>query len=176
MGNWKARMSAHCGMAYTLAEGTRDDCQETIAGFLEKRRAEGFTVSALDGRAAWELTELEDAAMVPDTAGIVSLVPPPYFLCVECSSAFEEHIDAAGCCELEHQCPACDVWYGEEGDAVDCLSAHLDCLPRASLAAILERAGVPVAAWESDGELATDIRKRVWDGSIPFPSELESKN
>lgn len=72
------RMSAYCGMGYTVAEvpGTDDprEVRDDAAAFLRARRADGYAVSTLARGTEWEVTEPEDAAMVPDDAGILSIV------------------------------------------------------------------------------------------------------
>ena len=172
MGDWKAQMNAHCGMGYYLERGTREECRSVIVVFLKKQRAEGFRVTVLERGERWELTEPEDSAMVPDTAGILELIPPERYACSECRGDYEDEDDALRCCEPQYACDACGEWYSAEDGADDCLQGHLDFLERSKLVAILERNGFQCYDSETVGELATAIGVNIRDGSIPFPDEL----
>ena len=172
MGDWRAQMNAHCGMGYYLERGTRGECRSAIGAFLAKRRAEGFTVTLLERGERWELTEPEDSAMVPDTAGFLELIPPERYACSECGGDYEDEDDALRCCEPLYPCASCETYYVEQGDAEDCLGAHLDSLERSELIDILERNGFQCYDSETTGELATAIGVNIRDGSIPFPDEL----
>lgn len=87
---YAATMHAHCGMPYTLAEGDWEDCRAEVASFLRDHRAEGYGVSVLERGERWEAVEPDDAIMVPDDAGTITIQPSPALVpCWECGCDFQ---------------------------------------------------------------------------------------
>lgn len=66
--------TAFCGMSNRTRE-YRDpqEARDYVASIISLRRRQGMTVSRLVKGGEWEVREPETAAMVPDTAGIMTL-------------------------------------------------------------------------------------------------------
>ena len=84
-------------------EGEMDDIRESAAMHLRAARNSSHPVSTLERGQKWEITEPDDCAMIPDTAGILELETySQHGECRECDSDLEMD----GRCEL--YCPDCD--------------------------------------------------------------------
>lgn len=78
---YRVRFAAHCGMGYTIAdELTYRDAVKRAAAFARKRFAQGYPVSTRrpqdpveDNGWCLEISEPDDAAMVPDDAGYITV-------------------------------------------------------------------------------------------------------
>lgn len=70
----KVQMAAFCGMVYDVATGEEpEEARRRVARFLRRKRNAGYGVSTLERGQRWEVTEPEDAFMIPDDAGILSI-------------------------------------------------------------------------------------------------------
>lgn len=69
----KLTLYGHCGMPIPITEGDREHCQERAVSLLRRLKREGFYISVRKPGREWETTEPDDAFMVPDYAGILSL-------------------------------------------------------------------------------------------------------
>lgn len=72
---YRLQFSAYCGMAYTVGDDMNSpgDARTYAAHEITRMRRKGYCVSVLKIGREWEFTEPEDAMMVPDDAGILTL-------------------------------------------------------------------------------------------------------
>lgn len=73
---YKLTMYAYCGMPVPIDEGSLFDMRDRAKRWLERRRKLGYSVDMLTRRGVgweWEVGEPEDAIMIPDDAGILSI-------------------------------------------------------------------------------------------------------
>lgn len=69
----KLIMSSYCGMSYEIYEGTVEDCRNKAKKICDRhRKKRGGAVTELTDR-TWELESPEDARMVSDDDGILSI-------------------------------------------------------------------------------------------------------
>lgn len=117
---YTVRFFSHCGMAglpETFAEESSDigeaqrDARAYVADRLRAARASGVYVSTVETGAEWEIHEPEDCAMVPDSAGLLTLTRRTWE-CRECGSAHGSFDSAAECCAYDPSAdepePECD--------------------------------------------------------------------
>ena len=73
--SYHLKFNAHCGMT-TIDEEflSKEEGREKAAGILRRRRDSGHQVSTINKGSYWECGEPEDCMMVPDTAGMLTLV------------------------------------------------------------------------------------------------------
>lgn len=68
---YNVTLHSYCGMAVGIGRALdRDGALEMARGYLAARRREGYTVAKI-GNGEWEVSEPEDAAGIPDDAGVV---------------------------------------------------------------------------------------------------------
>ena len=97
--SYKLRFVAYCGMGYTIGEyETRDDARSAAADRLRSLRRE-YAVTTLTQGTSWEILEPDDAVLVPDECGTLSLLHITYECC-ECGYCHETRDDARVCCAL----------------------------------------------------------------------------
>jgi hypothetical protein len=71
---YTVRFAAYCGMAGIPQDYSDSaDARKALANLLRLRRRQGYPISILEKGAEWEIEEPEDAAMVPDACGVLSL-------------------------------------------------------------------------------------------------------
>ncbi len=66
-------LHAYCGMAIPIEDGDRDDVRIAAAQQIRMCRAEHRHVTVITRGAEWELEESDEAVMIGDDAGILSL-------------------------------------------------------------------------------------------------------
>jgi len=67
------RFSAHCGLGYRIGDGRLSEIRDEAARRILAIRREGLDARTLESGACWEFTDPDDAAMVSDLSGILSL-------------------------------------------------------------------------------------------------------
>ena len=88
----------YCGLSMPRVEfGTRQEAREYAAGLLARSRRR-YPVQTLKRGAKWEILEPEDAAMVPDACGLVTLRESYRFECPECGQGYDDRDELARCC------------------------------------------------------------------------------
>ena len=72
---FKVSFAAYCGMVWPLHDDPADyrDARSIAAHLIRMRRRDGLRATVLESGARWEFTEPEDAMMVPDEAGVMTL-------------------------------------------------------------------------------------------------------
>jgi hypothetical protein len=76
---YTVRFASYCGMAgIPETFSSKADARKAVADILRRRRRQGYPVSFTtkddgEGYSSWEIEEPEDAAMVPDACGVLSL-------------------------------------------------------------------------------------------------------
>lgn len=97
-------MHAYCGMSIPLIERQDrmpvENARDRAARILRVRRNSGHYVSVLRKGESWEIAEPEDCALIPDTAGTLSLD-----LVWRCDYCGRECVPGATACE------SCDETY-----------------------------------------------------------------
>ena len=72
---YNVRFSAYCGMMIPVEENVDyDDARDACARYLKYLHRKGHETVTLVKGASWESLEPEGCFMVPDTAGILSLI------------------------------------------------------------------------------------------------------
>lgn len=66
-------LHAYCGMAIPIEDGDRADVRQAAAQQIRMCRAERRQVNIIQRGRQWELEEPDNATMIPDDAGILSL-------------------------------------------------------------------------------------------------------
>lgn len=115
MADYKATMSAYCGMVYDVAEGDERHCKDRIRRFLKRRWDAGYHIAKV-GDWRFELTPPDEAIMVPDDAGIICLeeeAGPDYGACHICGCDDGWHEDGRGTVYCDCQC--CAYCFAEPG-------------------------------------------------------------
>lgn len=90
-GTYRVRFAAHSGLgAYDVAEGLdRSQAVRAIVRFARRRKATGHPIAhslTRRGLPEYDISEPDDCAMIPDTAGIAWVEPEvrPAYECFEC--------------------------------------------------------------------------------------------
>jgi hypothetical protein len=99
---YRVRFHAYCGMSYDIAEGeTLPGARRQLARLLRRRRATGHSLTVLMPGVEYEVGEPEDCALVPDTAGTVTLQRErmPAWECWQCGDILPMGV-ACSCSEV----------------------------------------------------------------------------
>lgn len=72
---YRIRFNAHCGMPYNIAGdlASIQDARNIVAIQLRQYRNDGYEVNVIKSGVEWELTEPENAFIVPDDAGFMTI-------------------------------------------------------------------------------------------------------
>lgn len=97
---FRVRFFSHSGLSHAPQDwDTAAEAREDVASRLRTARNSGHHVDTLERGRDWEVCEPEDCAMVPDSAGLLSLTQFYPFECAECGCGHDTREDAGTCCE-----------------------------------------------------------------------------
>ena len=72
---YKLEFVGFCGMPYDIATDLElNEARDKIAALIQEKRNAGYTVNVLEKDAEWGFIEPDDARLVPDDAGYLSLI------------------------------------------------------------------------------------------------------
>lgn len=94
---YRLRFTPYAGGGYDCTAGDRAYVRHEAAAVLRHGHAQGDIVSILTRGSRWGFETPDDAAMVSDQDGFLSIVHD-VFTCRECGSEHEGIGDAMGCC------------------------------------------------------------------------------
>lgn len=96
---FRVQFYSHSGLSHApLDFDTAAEARAEIAQRIRTARNSGHHVDTLERGRDWEVCEPEGCAMVPDSAGLLSLSQFYPFECPECGSGHDTRDDAAACC------------------------------------------------------------------------------
>lgn len=90
------------GLPHEYQDDELGDARAYVARRLRKARKSGHHVITLQRGKQWEICEPDDCALIPDSAGVLTMRQAHAYECRECGSPYDDCDDAARCCSDEY--------------------------------------------------------------------------
>ena len=109
---YKVKFVAYCGISFNIEEcDARAEALAVVTKQNERAKSRKQEVVQLD-RDTWEHCEPEDAVLVPDNAGWLSIVEVRGLCCGDCDTKLEQDGRNTWYCPSCDMCPECSCFDG----------------------------------------------------------------